>query len=91
MNETGVYAHVDEDGFVFCSYDDSFEEVEVLEPPKDTVKSTLEYVEGRFFQEDGSDELIEDLVAEGGREDEPPRVGTLRYEDGEMVELEYDF
>lgn len=87
METTGIYAHIAEDGFVHASYDAPFTVVQNLEPPEDTIMSTLEYVEKEFFHADGSDDLIDELMPESDRVDEPPQVGELHYEDGQIYEV----
>lgn len=87
MAEAAIYAHMASDGLAHCSYDVPFETIELLNNP--TMVSTVEYVEFSFYEEDWSDALLNQLPEETGRKGDPPRVGTLTYEDGEVVSLEF--
>lgn len=80
------------DGNPHCSYDLDFEEVDRLEPPEDTVRSTLEYVESQVFAEDGYEDLLDSVPTEEIRAVDvpPPQVGTLYYEDGRVEDVEVD-
>lgn len=88
--ESEIYVHLAEDGAIFCSFNRDYGEIDDLEPPENTMFSTLEYVENRFFQSDGSDELIEMLEPESERKGEPARVGEIRYDDEKILNLEFD-
>jgi len=92
LNESGIYLHLGSDGKPHCSYDLDFGEVEQLEPPEDTMFSTLEYVENQLYMEDGLDHLLNQVATEEIRAvgAEPPQVGTLYYQDGEIDELDFD-
>jgi len=70
----------------------SFDQVDQLQPPEDTVFSPLEYVENQLYQEDKFEDLLdsvpsEDIRAVGAN---PPRVGTIRYKDGVIEDVEFD-
>jgi len=92
LKESGIYLHLGSDGKPHCSYDIDFGEVEQLEPPEDTMFSTLEYVENQLYHEDDLDQLLNQVATEEIRAvgAEPPQVGTLYYEDGEITELKFD-
>lgn len=90
MEESGVYVHKAIDGNHHCSYDLDYTAVDALETPEETLLSPLEYVEGQYLQQEGSEGLIQAIPDEGEREAEPPRVGTMYFEDGRIEELDWD-
>ncbi|MFU1780228.1 hypothetical protein ACM16X_02480 [Haloarcula japonica] len=88
--KSGIYAHVDDAGFVFASYDPDFSVVEGLETPEDSELSTLEYVEAQFLKSDYSEELIDQLFEEGSRVDDPSQVGVMEYDENQIYSVEID-
>jgi len=92
MDESGIYLHLAVDGKPHCSYDLEFKEVDQLRPPEDTMFSTLEYIEGQLYQKDDFEEFLESVPTEEIRAEgaEPPQVGTLYYDDGQIQELDFD-
>jgi hypothetical protein len=91
VESADIYAHLANDGAAYCSYSVDYETIENLESPAET-QSTLEYIEAQFFQSEGADEYIDNqLEPEGILLLPPPKVGELRYDDGEITDLEFDF
>jgi hypothetical protein len=83
----GIYAHIASDGFAHCSYDARTTVIDELDCPSSM--TTLEYIEGQFFGQEWADDLIESLTPEGERVDDPPKVGTLTYNNGEITDLTF--
>lgn len=80
--DTPIYAHVSGDGRVHCSFGVDFQTVDGLKSPG-SYTSTVEWVEGQFFNRAWADDVIGQVVPEPVRDAadlDPTRVGTLTYD-----------
>jgi len=90
-----VYAHVAGDGMAHCSFGARMPTVDDLEPPAETSLSTLEWIEGQFFQTEWADDVIERLVPEPRREPlgvDKCEVGTLTVDppSGRILDVSFE-
>ena len=90
MRESGIYVHKAIDGNHHLSYDISYEAADLLETPEETRFSTLEYLEGQYLQQDNAEELLQAIPDEEERENPPPQVGTMYFEDQEIENLDWN-
>jgi len=93
VEKTDIFAHTAHDGLNFCTYGAGFDEVEVLDPPKNTLFCALEYIEGQLFQADRADEFLNNLPTEQERTENdigPVCVGTLYYREGKILAVDIE-
>lgn len=89
VNTASVFAHVDDDGSAFLSFDVDYSDIDSLEPPEETLLSAVEYLENQFFLTEDADKLLEQLDSEADRQRRPRKIGSIRFDDENILSVSF--